>query len=130
MRKKYPYKNRAKTLPNTPPRTETETETAAAAAPVCVAETPDVLAVAFLLAEVDERMPEELEVALDVVPVPVLVDEESVVVDEEEEEDVEVDVEPVEELLLLLPTALETSNCADCARMPVLSSSLETKLIW
>lgn len=45
-----------------------------------------------------------------------------------EAESVDVEDDEVEEVVL--PLASSTLNCADCARMPVLSSSLETKLIW
>lgn len=89
------------------------------------------VAVAVLLELV--RIPEELAPELVVLDVTVLeedvddvVEDVSVLVDEVR---VAVDV-PVLVLVLLLSTALETSNCADWARMPVFSDEVETKLIW
>jgi hypothetical protein len=91
------------------------------------------VAVAVLLELV--RIPEELAPELVAVDVAVLeevddddvVEEVSVLVDEVR---VAVDVLVPVELVLLLSTASETSNCADWARMPVFWDSVEMRLIW
>lgn len=89
------------------------------------------VAVAVLLELV--RIPEELAPELVVLDVMVLeedvddvVEDVSVLVDDVR---VAVDV-PVLVLLLLLSTALETSNWADWARIPVFWDEVETRLIW
>lgn len=133
--KSIAYNNSAKTLPNTHPTTETAT---VPAAPVWVAETlEDVeveVAVAVLLELV--RIPEELAPELVVLDVAVLEEE----VDVEEVVDVSVLVDELRVdvdvpvlvvlLLLLLSAALETSNWADWARMPLFSDEVDTRLIW
>ena len=88
------------------------------------------VAVAVLLELV--RIPEELAPELVVLDVTVLEEDVDDVVEDVSllVDDVRVAVDVPVLVLLLLSTALETSNWADWARIPVLWDEVETRLIW